>query len=542
MNAGIAKNKWISLENGFCLLFIGYGVVYTLLRLFGPGFDRIPGDLADSRFNNYLLEHGYRYITGLDVSFWDAPFNFPESNVLAFSDNFIGQLPFYSAFRFLGLSRESAYQGWLALSYLLNFSLCAWVFYKLSANKPAALIGAYIFAFSVAILDQSNHTQMTARYPIPLAFYFLLRFFHEPRHRTLLFLLIAILIQFLNSIYLGFLLSLSLFCFFLIYLVLYWKVIPFRSFFKIRQILFSLIWLGLTATVLGYFFRPYLDHLNQGNFSPSKADVFDSLPWIRSYFLSSPNSLSWPFLSTPPEGLKNFWNHWMFPGGFVYASILVLSGILLFKRKAEAFQLKSSWLRLSAVMLGALTLLVLCTLHTHNFTLYEYIYPVPGFSSMRDLCRVMNVEFFFYAAIASSVVTYLEGLIQKPKMKQALWVLCMLLLLIDARFDFEGVGTYSKLEARQLSSQLASQIRCHPHFKTGAAVAYIPHTDREQPLVHLDAMMACQEAGIPTVNAYTATCPEWYCDFAAHHNLDALKEWLEHSNFPLDTTRIILIR
>jgi hypothetical protein len=42
--------------------------------------NQIPGDLGDSRFNMYVLEHGYRWLTGLDASFWSAPFFYPFTN------------------------------------------------------------------------------------------------------------------------------------------------------------------------------------------------------------------------------------------------------------------------------------------------------------------------------------------------------------------------------------------------------------------------------------------------------------------------------
>src|SRR3981081_1739179 len=75
-------------------------------------FDAIPGDLGDTRFNMCVLEHGFRWIKGIDKSFWSAHFLYPATNVIAYSDNHLGTVLFYAFFRFLGLDRETAYQGW----------------------------------------------------------------------------------------------------------------------------------------------------------------------------------------------------------------------------------------------------------------------------------------------------------------------------------------------------------------------------------------------------------------------------------------------
>src|SRR5271169_1156304 len=47
--------------------------------------DQIPGGFDDARFNMYVLEHGYRWLLGLDKSFWSAPFFYPAQNVITYS-------------------------------------------------------------------------------------------------------------------------------------------------------------------------------------------------------------------------------------------------------------------------------------------------------------------------------------------------------------------------------------------------------------------------------------------------------------------------
>ena len=55
----------------------------------------VPGDIGDGRFNNYVLEHFFSWITGKTPAFWNAGFYYPFPYVLAFSDNLMGSGPFY---------------------------------------------------------------------------------------------------------------------------------------------------------------------------------------------------------------------------------------------------------------------------------------------------------------------------------------------------------------------------------------------------------------------------------------------------------------
>ena len=50
---------------------------------------QIPGGFDDARFNMYVLEHGYRWLTGLDKSFWSTPFFYPAQNVIYFFGLFL---------------------------------------------------------------------------------------------------------------------------------------------------------------------------------------------------------------------------------------------------------------------------------------------------------------------------------------------------------------------------------------------------------------------------------------------------------------------
>jgi hypothetical protein len=79
------------------------GVIVATLGLgfvVGPSVTggHIPGDLGDSR-SSATSWHFFRWATGLDASFWSAPFFYPFPLTIAFGDNFLGDGFVYAIFR-----------------------------------------------------------------------------------------------------------------------------------------------------------------------------------------------------------------------------------------------------------------------------------------------------------------------------------------------------------------------------------------------------------------------------------------------------------
>jgi hypothetical protein len=89
--------------------FLTVGLVIGLLA--GPLWlqGMVPGDLGDSRYNLYILEHGYRWLSGRDPSLLSPTFFYPYPGTLFWSDTHLGTVIVYSAFRALGVSPYSAF-------------------------------------------------------------------------------------------------------------------------------------------------------------------------------------------------------------------------------------------------------------------------------------------------------------------------------------------------------------------------------------------------------------------------------------------------
>jgi hypothetical protein len=100
------------------------GIYFITLNVLGVSLTHFPGDLGDGRLNLYFLEHAFKLFNGQLTSYWDAPFMYPEKNVLAYSDNLLGSAPIYALFRWLGYDTFTSYQLWFICLSVLNYTAC----------------------------------------------------------------------------------------------------------------------------------------------------------------------------------------------------------------------------------------------------------------------------------------------------------------------------------------------------------------------------------------------------------------------------------
>jgi hypothetical protein len=132
------------------------------------GLRRVQTDLGDTRFNNYILEHGYRWLIGapLHADFWSPPFCYPARNVAAYSDLMLSVAPIYAAIRALGYPPDTSFQAWMiaisALNYVAAYHLLRRRFWL---GTPAACAGAFLFAFGAPRINQVGHQQLLPHFP-----------------------------------------------------------------------------------------------------------------------------------------------------------------------------------------------------------------------------------------------------------------------------------------------------------------------------------------------------------------------------------------
>ncbi|HEY8795639.1 MAG TPA: hypothetical protein VIM15_11905, partial [Gemmatimonadaceae bacterium] len=198
---------------------IGAWIVGMLLQ-FHPillsGLSRMQSDWGDTRLNNYILEHGYRWLTGVPghERFWSPPVFFPAPNTAAYSDVLLGVAPFYWPWRLVGFQPDTAFQLWLLTIGTLNFLSALLLFSRGFRCRPvASAIGAMLLSFAAVRTAQVMHAQLIAHFYLAIAILALLEIFEpepelragvtvvEPRTPWVLVLTLACVGQIYSSFY-----------------------------------------------------------------------------------------------------------------------------------------------------------------------------------------------------------------------------------------------------------------------------------------------------------------------------------------------------
>ncbi len=144
------------------------------------GLRAIEGGLGDTRLIHFILEHGFRWLSGRPPheAFWSPPVFFPHENVAAYTDVLVGVGPFYWIWRWLGAGPLTAFQLWSMAMWTLNFAAIYLVVRRyLGCGRAAATLGAVVFAFGSARVVQLVHPQLVPQFWVVLAFAALLEAF-----------------------------------------------------------------------------------------------------------------------------------------------------------------------------------------------------------------------------------------------------------------------------------------------------------------------------------------------------------------------------
>ena len=478
-------------------------------KMFGLNFALIPGDLGDARFNNYILEHFFRWLSGLDKSYWSASFFYPYSNNIAFSDNLLGSAPFYVLFRFVGLDRETAFQGWYIIGLILNFAAAAFVLSRLKLKSLAVGMGAFFFTFGLPLLAQETHAQLLYRFCVPLACFYLWEFSQKPRLDKWIALVLGVVWQFYLSIYLGIFLTLLMIVMFVLIpcithpqsfmdALLYWP-----TKLKIAWQKPSPLWrfLALLATlILGgglvLLLQPYYTVLKVYGFSRNWDEVASMLPRWQSYLVAD-NSQLWHSISGFISDLPMRSEQQLFPG---LAVIIILVIGIVWPIKTPNRQV--AWLNFFSIVA-----LVIMTFYFSGFSLYQIIAGLPGLNSIRAVSRIELVLMWPQALFIACVI---DAFIRSSKRTLSfvnILVVCLLGLLISETV-FYTHQTFSKSEAQARISELRHLIP--PSTPKKPILFLASRIGDPWWMAEIDAMLLSQDLGWPTINGYSGNYPPDY--------------------------------
>lgn len=566
----VRQRRWGAL---FAVGVLALGMALVPLRVTGFRLTNLPGDDVDSHFNLYVLEHGWQWLSGKQPRFWDAPFFYPQPNVIAYSDNHLGTLPLYSLFRVVGFDRETAFQYWFLTLFVLNYSACLWVLRRWQPSWIGAAAGAYLFAFAVPLVMQFGHVQLIPRFLVPLAAYFGVRLCRGGRALDGLGLGVCLVWQFYATIYIGYFLILFLAAFLPIYAVLYWRkelaaavrrvgwegLVPpllllmwaYASFplqsrqaavlcvlgllyggWRYRELIWQslgggswrklLVRAGIVAgcgLALSPLLLPYLEaNREQGGRPPFV--IRCGLPRPESWLNPPACSLCWGRWHSDAFEMYFPGEHFLFLGALP-ACMLALALTGLFSRRNVESR------RLAAAAALAFAVLVLFTLNIRWHSAYTRLIYLPGVSAIRVVTRIVLVLLFPAAlAIACGIARLQQWTLRKcgavPGVLVAVAV--VVLVMVEQMTDAASATHWTKQQCQERVAALAAEVlQRNPQPRLFVDVrANGRENVGEEYSAQLTAMAAAQRLGIPTLNGYSGWTP---------HDWTAFRRWEEYESW-----------
>lgn len=462
------------------------------------GFARVQADAGDTRFVNYLLEHGWRAFT-FRAAWLDPPFFFPQAGVAAYSETLWPLALVYGPFRLL-LPADTAMQAWMLAVSALNFWV-GWALLRrvLGAGAWGAAVGAFLVAFGSPRLSQLNHQHLLAVFFSLGAVWAAARVLQPDVRRPWAWsaaLAACLVAQVAAGLYLGFFLGV----FAALCLAVAVTLRDARA--RLRA-----TWprLAAAAVVVGLAALPFVRLYSGGGVAHDFGTVKGYVPELHSWLHVGPEHwlYGWTSSSSLFERLPAEGEHRLGVGLVTLG--LVAWGFWALRRRPEV----------RVVGLAALLLGLLALRWRGGVTPWELVYRfVPGGAGLRVVARV---GVFMLLPFSLSVAWALSALEAKRRLALALGLVVM---LEQGRAHW----SYDKVELRARVARVAAQV---PPAGCAAFYATRPTANAyERALMHLDAMWAAVETGVPTVNGYSGkTPPRW--DFDALPDDASLEAALE---------------
>lgn len=493
----------------FLVFVVGFYLIG--IRLVGFNFDGIPGDMGDGRLNNYFLEQGYLFLTNQIDNYWDAPFFHPEKSTMSMSDNLFGTLPIYAFFRWIKMDRETAYQSWFLVLLALNYITCFFTLKKLNVSPFASAIGAFIFAFSLPVAGGIGHIQMLPKFAFPLIIYCLIKFIHNKQAKYLFFFLLLSVYQMYCGIYLGFM---SIFASLLVFFVMFFSVgvkkelNSLSKYFR-KNWISSAIFFLLSLALMIILLRPYMTRA--GQVERNYGDIGEGLPTPLSYLYPSSNSLLWNWMRPIGEHIHNAHEHTLWMG--LTGLLAIVIGIYLMKSKKKP-QVKF-WL-------CCFVAIIIITMNFYgHISFYVGVYIIPGFEAVRAVSRIVQLELFFLGGLVAIII---DQLVKSNWTSSKQWIVFSLIIIfvvIDQIQWKSGLNSFSKKNDQYRVAVLKDRIK-EQYTHQYSAFVYLPSSHFEVYKFHVDAMLASQDLGIPTINGYSAFSPRLHEKFFEWPNQNTL--------------------
>jgi hypothetical protein len=518
-----------------------------------PFFPWIPGGHGDTELNNWFLERNFQLLlSGIHRPWINTVFTtnsfWPETNTLAWSDNWLILTPIYALLRLIA-SPVQAFSSLLALCLTANFMACYLLARHGSPKVLYRIIAALLSSFSLTIVAQiwQGHHQLIPAFAGVMAIDSLLTTLHnDPEieinkkrkiyYPELLSTSAWLLLQLAIGFYQGAFFSMACVFIFLIWIIKA-KNLNFigpnanlRAKKKVKH------WQILTTNAVliainAIIYRQYFIFSKQIGPRPWK-EVYNMIPRAWSYgynVLSTPQNVSLPAPVQYIDGNSfpgNFWEQSMFPGYAFYALLF----ISLFLWRKQAFHSSLSLIAGSLIILIAISLGI--GGHDKIITAWKFIYAyIPGFSAIRAVSRIGILMTMLASPILANGLQNYESRYSKDSIFSLMAILTFLFLTGNV-VRSEGSGSISSKIFEQNTSLVNSRIEKVIEGKKCSAffVSATSESLEAMWVSQFSAMWASLKTKVPTISGYSGHQPSG--GWSPTMDEAAMTNWLIHKGLP----------
>ena len=474
------------------LCFIG---IYFSFFHFWHGFDAISGDIGDARFNAYVLEHTWLWITGIHASLFDMPMFYPHSNTYAYSDFMLGFAPCYWFFRWIGCEILLSYQWWMIVCCALNFVVFLLFLKTLFKHSIFfASIGAYVFAFSLPRITHFEHVQLVGQFFIVLSAAGALLWWKEPTSKK------APWLFFTGS-------GLQLISAFYFFWFWVWTLGIYLSFILMNRnrrkqfnLWFKSVPKGPLIIAGGISFlgvAPFLYHyvLMAKEFGRRDwVSISNTVPRIYSWINLPQNHWQWKLLPMKEwiQSLPRIEEHYLSFGLFTWIAMLAAFTWVVQNKKELRY--------LVLPILG----MFIFTLTSGRFSTWVLIsYLFPGGGAIRAVGRIQIFMLLFWATIFISFVSFLWN--SQNKRNKTISVLMILFLMLESTYisDWNFSRAQDQLRLEQISKNIPADCNIIVNRE-----GFNVNSD----LINIDAVMIAFKTNRITANGYSGHQPKDFRD------------------------------
>ena len=160
--------------------FLWFLLVFAVLfcsfyhKTLASGFDLLPGDVGDARFNILIAEHWIQFFKG-ELNFREVRMFYPLDFTLGFSDLSLLYAVMELPFRGVGLDAMRSVQISFYLLHFLGALSCFYLFRKLlHFHLLSSLTGMMVICFGNALAQKLGHTQFYTYFLLPPMLYCLI--------------------------------------------------------------------------------------------------------------------------------------------------------------------------------------------------------------------------------------------------------------------------------------------------------------------------------------------------------------------------------